>query len=147
MLEMWIRELHSIRTRARVQRALDFADSRSGSPGESLSRVVMHQVGFPQPMLQERFEDERGLIGFTDFWWPEFRLIGEFDGATKYVDQRFTAGSTSARVLMAEKRRENRLRALGPGVTRWDWRAATHPPELRALLIEAGLPGRRAGSA
>jgi hypothetical protein len=141
------RRLLPARTQARVLRALEFADPASGSPGESLSRVVMHQLGFQAPVLQHRFDDARGLIGFADFWWPGTGVIGEFDGATKYLDQRFAAGTAPARLLMEEKRRENRLRALGPSVVRWDWRAATHPPELRSLLIEAGLPCRRASSA
>jgi hypothetical protein len=147
LLIIWTERLHPARTRARVLRSLEFADPAAASPGESLSRVVMHQLGFPPPVLQHRFDDAAGLIGFTDFWWPEFGVIGEFDGAAKYLESRFTGGATAARVLMAEKRRENRLRATGCGVTRWDWRAATHPAELRALLVEAGLPCRRTASA
>jgi predicted transcriptional regulator of viral defense system len=147
VLEALTRHLHPVRAQSRVLRALHFADAAAESPGESLSRVVLHQLGFPEPVLQQRFDDARGPIGRVDFWWPEFRIIGEFDGASKYLEQRYTGGAKPARVLMEEKRRENRIRALGPGVVRWDWRTATQPAELRALLIEAGLPIRRASSA
>ncbi len=146
-LEALTRRLHPVRTQSRVLRALGFADAAAESPGESLSRVVIFQLGFPAPVLQERFADPRGRIGRVDFWWPDTRVIGEFDGATKYMEPRFTGGVAPARVLMEEKRRENRLRALGPSVVRWDWRAASRPGELRALLMEAGLPCRRANSA
>ena len=40
---------------------------------------------------------------------------------------------------IAEKDRENRLRALGPRVARWDWAVARSLPELRRRLSEAGL--------
>ena len=32
--------------------AIEFSDARSGSPGESLSRVQIHRLGFPPPRLQ-----------------------------------------------------------------------------------------------
>ncbi|MFC0680788.1 hypothetical protein ACFFGH_23405 [Lysobacter korlensis] len=143
MLRLLTDRLSSPRARPRVLRALEFADPLAGSPGESLSRVVLHQLGFPRPVLQQRFEDRRGFVGMTDFWWPEHGVIGEFDGAVKYLAPEFAAGAAPAQVLIAEKRRENRLRALGPKIVRWDWRAATHPAELRGLLLEAGLPLER----
>jgi len=36
--------------------AIAFADARSGSPGESFSRVRMHELGFETPELQARFD-------------------------------------------------------------------------------------------
>jgi predicted transcriptional regulator of viral defense system len=130
-------ELGIVKGRRKLRRALDFADPRSGSPGESMSRAVMHEARLPVPELQTEFRDVRGLIGFVDFWWPEFGLIGEFDGNAKYLDMKFLRGRTPAEVVIEEKRREDRLRALGPRVTRWDW----------MTLVGDGLPGqlRRAG--
>ena len=143
LVVMMTEGIATVRKRPRVLRALEFADPLSESPGESLSRVVLHQLGFPAPILQQRFDDRKGVIGRADFWWPEHGVIGEFDGAVKYSESRYTGGRLPKEVLMAEKRRENRLRALGPKVARWDWQAATHPAELRALLAEAGLPLER----
>jgi hypothetical protein len=75
----------------------------------------------------------------VDFWWPEFNLIGEFDGNGKYLREEFANGRSPGEIVIAEKRREDRLRALGPQVTRWDWSIARSAFRLRAHLADAGL--------
>jgi hypothetical protein len=132
-----------VRGRRKIERAVEFADGLSGSPGESFSRVLLNQLGFPSPELQVPFHDHRGLIGLVDFWWPKFNLVGEFDGVAKYVRHEFTNGKSAAEVVIAEKNRENRLRALGPDVGRWDWATLRVPPKLLAQLLAAGLPSSR----
>jgi hypothetical protein len=118
--------------------ALDLADGLSGSPGESVSRVAMHVLGVPPPALQQRFVDARGDM-FADFWWEEFNLVGEFDGLGKYLRPEMLHGRTTAQAVVAEKKREDRIRALGPKVVRWDWPIARSLPQLEATLREAGL--------
>jgi hypothetical protein len=122
--------------------AVSFADGAAESPGESVSRVGMHVLGFPPPVLQQAFFDAAGLIGLVDFWWPEFNLIGEFDGFGKYLRTEFTHGKDAATVVMDEKRRENRLRATKshPNVARWEWIDAMSHSRLRRVLATAGLP-------
>lgn len=127
---------------SRCRWAIDFADPSSGSPGESLSRVGIHRLGLPHPVLQARFVDAGGLIGIVDFWWPDAEVIGEFDGFGKYLREEFAAGRTAAEVVLEEKRRENRLRARGPRVARWGWEEARDRSALRRILAEAGLRGR-----
>ena len=124
---------------ARCAWALRFANPTSGSAGESLSRVGIHRIGFPAPVLQARFEDARGLIGFVDFWWPDQDVIGEFDGLGKYLREEFTEGRTAAEVVLEEKDRENRLRAMGPRVGRWGWTVARNRSALATVLRDAGL--------
>lgn len=126
--------------RRRVLRVLEVANPHSESPGESVSRAFMIEYGFPLPVLQSLFTDREGLIGRTDFHWEEYRLIGEFDGYEKYSDQRFLRGRTPSEVVVAEKNRENRLRAKGYNVVRWVWRDLKDPRRLAQLLSEAGLP-------
>ncbi|MCU1438686.1 MAG: hypothetical protein JWP66_1773 [Naasia sp.] len=121
----------------RVQRVLDFASPLAESPGESLSRVIMHELGLPTPVLQQDFRDRRGLIGRADFWWPDARLIGEFDGRVKYSGH-FTGSPED--VLWREKLREDRLRASGTRLVRWVWADLARPERLLALLSAAGLP-------
>jgi hypothetical protein len=133
------------RGRRAAVRAIQFADGRSGSPGETLSRVRMHEFGFPAPELQVRFEDSQGLVGITDYYWREFGLIGEFDGVAKYVRHELRSGQTMADVIVAEKIREDRLRALGPKVSRWGWSVAWPQYGLYAHLLSAGLPSSRRG--
>lgn len=123
----------------RIQRVLDFATPLSGSPGESLSRVVIHELGFPPPELQMRFSDYRGHIGDVDFCWPRCRLIGEFDGLVKYTRDQYMRGRSIDQIVIAEKVREDRLRATGSSVSRWLWGTALHPKELYQQLTDAGL--------
>jgi len=126
--------------RNRVERVLEVADGRSGSPGESWSRAIMIQNGFPVPTLQLPFHDDRGLIGYPDFDWEDFKTLGEFDGYEKYSSQQYLKGKTSSEVVVAEKNRENRLRALGYNVVRWVWDDLRDEKRLIALLRNAGLP-------
>ena len=128
-----------VRGRRRAQFAIEFADPGSGSAGESLSRVRIHELGFPAPVLQHPFSDARGAIGVVDFWWPERRTVGEFDGVAKYIREEFARGRSVAEIVLAEKKRENRLRALGLTVVRWEWDDAWRGAPLRAMLAEAGL--------
>jgi hypothetical protein len=122
--------------------ALEFADHRSESAGESFSRMAIAKFGFPQPRLQEPFSDSQGEIGRTDFYWERFGLAAEFDGDQKYRDPVYLAGGTAADVVRDEKRRGVRLDAH-PRVkrlVRWEYSTARHPERLAALLLNAGLP-------
>lgn len=123
-----------------VAQAIDFADAQSGSPGESLSRAQMHLLGFPKPELQVEFRDHDGFVARTDFFWRDRRIIGEFDGDAKYLQDEYLAGLSAREVVLAEKKREDRLRALGFTVVRWDWPIASDPAKLTRKLVQAGLP-------
>ena len=125
---------------ARARAAIDFAVTSSDSPLESVSRVNMREIGFCAPELQHRFDDHRGLIGFSEFYWPEYRLVGEADGQSKYTDPRCRRGRSLEQVLLDEKERADRIRALGETVSRWGWSTAISPRALRAHLLAAGLP-------
>lgn len=131
---------------ARGARAIEFADGASGSVGESLSRVQMRAIGVDPPQLQVAFFDAEGHIGDTDFYWPELGVAGEFDGDSKYGDaRRFGRHLTPQEVLIAEKRREDRLRRVVNGVVRWDWATALDRRALESRLAEHGIvaPTRR----
>lgn len=127
------------RGRMRCALALSLADGRSGSPGESLSRVGIHMLGLSAPVLQQEFRDDRGFVGVVDFWWPQFGVIGEFDGHGKYLRAELLNGRSAADAVLAEKLREDRLRALGPTVVRWGWDVARSPSGLARRLSAAGV--------
>ena len=124
----------------RVRRMIEAAVESSDSPLETVSRLNMGALGIPRPMLQQRFDDYRGLIGFSEFYWPEFKLVGEADGRAKYTDPRYRRGRSLEQVLLDEKVRADRLRAIGLEVTRWDWAIGAHREALRRHLVAAGLP-------
>ncbi|MFM9877609.1 MAG: hypothetical protein ACKVOG_07140 [Rhodoglobus sp.] len=134
-----------VRGRPRALRVCELADGRAETPGESLSRGTIHQLGFPPPELQVRHVTGT-IVEFTDFEWQEFRVIGEFDGLGKYLRDEFRAGRTVAEVVIDEKRREDRLRrSSGSSFARWGWDDALRMTPLRDILLESGLPIVRAG--
>ena len=81
------------------------------SHGESLSRYSMWRGHLPEPELQFEVRDEYGtLLGITDFAWPEYGLLGEFDGMVKY-GRLLKPGQTPGDAVEQEKKREDLLRA------------------------------------
>lgn len=137
-------QLMDLRSHARAERAIDFADGAAGSPGESLSRAQFRALGLPAPRLQVPFYDSDGHIGDTDFYWEEIGLAGEFDGNVKYGDaRRFDRHLSAEEVVLAEKRREDRLRRVVKGVVRWGWSLALDRHALAAHLAAHGLTPQR----
>jgi hypothetical protein len=103
---------------ARVRAALAFADGRAESPGESISRVRVAEVGIARPELQVNIFDEFGRwVARSDFGWLDRGVIGEFDSRVKYLGSR----EEVARAVMKEKAREAAIRRLGWSVVRWGW--------------------------
>ncbi|MGZ0146815.1 type IV toxin-antitoxin system AbiEi family antitoxin domain-containing protein [Kribbella sp. WER1] len=115
-----------------ARKALRFGNGLSESVGESRLRVLMSEYGLPEPMLQVDFRDRHGFIGRVDFYVPACRTVIEFDGAVKYR-------GGSAEVLVQEKYREDRLRALGLKVVRTTWPDLDDHAALAATLHRALL--------
>lgn len=134
----------------RARAAVAFADGRSGSEGESLSRVLFARHRIPQPDLQHHVADRDGvLLGITDFAWDEFHHVGEFDGEVKY-NRYLRAGEEPGDAVFREKRREDAIRSQGWGMTRWTWRDLTGARALELtrrlredLARSSSLYGRR----
>lgn len=134
----------SVRGHRRAERAIALADGRAANAGESLSRATILELGFPAPELQASVP---GMLAETDFAWLEFGVRGEMDGHAKYRDPQFTRGRTAAEVVIAQKRREDAIRAAtGHRFARWSFEDALRVHPLRSILLQAGLPqlrGRR----
>lgn len=118
---------------------VDEADPRSGSLGESLARSLFLRLGAPRPELQTAHRDDCGLIGYSDFFWRDHGVVGEFDGRLKYGADN-PAGLPPEEVVYREKRREDRLRRVMRHVFRFGWDELRDPPRLASLLQEAGIP-------
>ncbi|WP_433014132.1 type IV toxin-antitoxin system AbiEi family antitoxin domain-containing protein [Kribbella sp. CA-294648] len=121
----------------RAKAALGFADKLSESVGESRLRVLLHNQGLPTPRLQVELGDAAGLVGRVDFFFAEQGTVVEFDGLVKY------AGG-SPEILVREKLREDRLRALGLEVVRIVWTDLNGPADVAARIRRAFA--RRAAS-
>ncbi len=115
------------------------ADGLAASPGETRVRYLCFRKGLPKPVLQYEVRDGSGaLIGIADFAWPEHGLIAEFDGKVKY-GALLAPGQSPTDVVVAEKRREDRIREVtGFRVVRISWADLERPNQLAARL-EAGL--------
>ena len=91
------------------------------------------------PLLQVALVGASGARYIVDFYWPCLRLIGEFDGKSKYEDPEFLRGRTAAQALADEKYREDDLRAAGYSFSRWGWAVALSPARLATQLRRAGV--------
>lgn len=127
---------HTKARRYAWEQALHFADMRAESAAESLSRVLISQLGFAVPALQTTV-DVDGRKYRLDFEWEAAGVVGEFDGWAKYQQ----SGQAE---LRREKRREDDIRSTGRTVVRWYWEDLQSPPRLRAKLLRAGVPGAAA---
>jgi hypothetical protein len=124
---------------ARAAQAIEFADGRSGSAGESLSRVGIFRLGFEMPELQVRHPHPDGFYD-VDFEWPRTSTrppaIGEFDGMMKYLNEGVRNGKGADQIVVAEKLREDFLREEGSAFARWGWREARAPARLLRPKLE-----------
>jgi hypothetical protein len=128
----------------RLRSVADFSDGRSGSPGESLSRVQVARLHLPQPELQVEIVDLDGRLWHSDYGWPEQALLGEFDGMVKYTRNRYLNGRTVAEVVIEEKLREDAIRlASGCGMVRWTAGVSRDLGQLKKLIAAAGIHPER----
>lgn len=130
---------------ARARWVARFADARAESPAESVSRVQFFRHGVPAPELQVDLHDDDGhWVARVDFLWEEDSLVGECDGMSKY-GALLAPGRTAAMAVRDEKRREEAIRDLGYGITRWDWGLAWQGERLGARVRRAGSRRRGGG--
>lgn len=129
---------------ASAQFAIAFRDKRAESPGESLGRLRFHQVGIPAPELQYRVMDGHRLVARCDYRWPGLRLVSEFDGLIKY-GRLLLDGTSIEEVILAEKAREDDIRAQGWWVHRFCWSDLRHPKAFKAAWDRAATVAARLG--
>lgn len=123
--------------------ALAFSTHLSESVWESASRVAIDQLGFPPPVLQQEFRWSSQVTYRVDFWWPEFSVIGEFDGLVKHGSDSDNSAEPARAAIVREKIREDRLRTFSAGFARWTAADVREPARLAAILRRGGLPAIR----
>ncbi|WP_461023445.1 type IV toxin-antitoxin system AbiEi family antitoxin domain-containing protein [Thalassiella azotivora] len=132
---------------ARAHRVVRLGDGRRESPLESWSAWEMDVHGVPAPEPQFVVRDAWGdFVARVDFWWDDVAVAGEADGLVKYDVSRGTG--EVQRALVEEKRREDRLRALGIEVVRWGAADLARPERWAADLrhrLARRSPQRRIG--
>lgn len=128
------------RGHARALRAISFANPLAANVRESQSRVVIAQLGFPAPVLQERRVLRSGRLVFGDFFFAGHDHWGELDGYGKYVAPEFNGHRTAVEHVIAEKDRENEIRREVRGFSRWTPADVDAPERLYDILTGDGLP-------
>lgn len=94
-----------------ARRILGLADGRAASPGESVSRLYLLDLGFAVPRLQVAIPGPAGRTYYVDFGLDDADAWGEYDGEGKYLDPRLRgAGVDAAQVVLEEKMREDWIR-------------------------------------
>lgn len=128
----------------RLQITVRLVRSGSNSVAESLSRHLFFCEHVPEPRLQFEVRDEHGvLIGRTDFAWPEYGVLGEFDGVGKYV-RSLRRDETAEQAVVREKRREDLLReATGWLMIRLVWADLQRPARTAHRVREQLFRGQR----
>ncbi|GAA4485065.1 hypothetical protein [Microbacterium panaciterrae] len=128
---------HGIR---RARSLIAFADGRAELPGESVSRLVLHRLGFREVQLQVPIRGSAGNRYWADFGFPGARVFGEFDGQGKYLDEALRGKLTVEQVVLQEKRREDDVRGVtGWRFARWEDRHIRTIDRLGRQLAAFGL--------
>jgi hypothetical protein len=123
------------RGHVRAARAVAFGDPASESPGESHSRARMHLANIPRPRLQfEHHTADGRYLGRSDFDWEWAKVVGEFDGESKYGG---TYGVDPKAAILAEKQREQAFVDEGYLVVRWSWRDLQVPGRVEGRIRRA----------
>lgn len=114
---------------ARLREVVALVEPCRESPIESLSAGHFEVAGLPRPLFQEPLRTRLGIV-FPDCYWPEYRLIGEADGAVKYAD---------AAAIVREKEREQALRDEGYRIVRWSGKEILTAPAVVAQRVGRSL--------
>jgi len=113
-----------------VRQAASLARHGAQTPLETFSRLQFITDGIPEPVLQFPVYDEQGLVGYADMAWPDLKIIGEADGLLKYQ---------AREDVIAEKTREDRMRAQGWIVVRWTWAEIMNTPHVVIARIRRAM--------
>jgi len=114
-----------------LRRVLAAADSRSESPGETLTRDLITRLRLPAPEPQVEVLTRLGYYRL-DFAWRQRKIALEFDGKGKYFDYRPTR-----EVLFEERRREKALTEDGWVFIRVEWKDLFREQDFKGRLTRA----------
>ena len=119
----------------KLVKLLKMASAKCESPLETLAFIEMQKAGFVLPQQQVEIYDKKEFVARVDMYW-EFKrrkIILELDGKIKYSNNNS---------LFLEKKREDKLRALGYEVIRETW-YDVQCGELIKSLRKTKIPMRR----
>ncbi len=123
-----------------ADRALPILDGRRENWFESWSFARLWQLEIEPPEPQVAVYDQRGrFLGRVDGIWLDGGVVAEADGCGKYLGEFDTdgaSGEAAARVVLAEKVREDRIRDCGLEFVRWGIDDMARDPQAVAERVE-----------
>lgn len=111
---------------ARARRLPELTSGLAESVLESLIRLILVLGGLPEPELQVRLGVRSGERFRVDFYWRQWRLVGEADGFGKYG----TTPDQIRRNWISERNRQRQLEEAGFVVIRWTWQDIYRPERI-----------------
>ena len=105
----------------------DYVDAASQSPMETRLRLLLVLAGLPRPQVQVSVGDENSFLGRADLYYPDHRLIIEYDGGT-HRDS-----------FASDNRRQNRLLDAGYRMLRFSAGDVYGPPNEVVDLVRSAL--------
>lgn len=125
-----------------ARRVVCFADGAVESPGESMMRALLHEEGCPDPVLQFKLFTPWGrFVSRNDFGWPEYKVVGEYDGPEKY-GRLLKPGQSVSDVVVSEKEREADIRDQGYQIARFSTTDLRFPKVAAARVMRLLERGR-----
>lgn len=114
-----------------LRRAIEKANGRSESPGETLTGELIHRLCVEPPELQAVAWSEEGRHRL-DFAWREKKMALEFDGKVKFFNYKPTE-----QVIYRERQREMALTEEGWPIIRikWEHLFQVHEFKMRVLRV------------
>lgn len=128
-----LREAAGGRGIVQARQVRDLADAGAETPGESLTRGVLLEHGFPPPQTQVRIATRRGTK-WADLAWPDALVAIEFDGDIKYTT---LAGGNAGLVRDRERTRQAAIERAGWTVVRARWEDIEAPSRFPARVNAA----------
>ena len=105
----------------------EHVEPASESPMETRLRMLLVLAGLPRPLAQVRLGDANTFIGRADLYYPDARLIIEYDGGTHKTS------------FAADNRRQNRLLEAGYRILRFSAPDVVGSPDDVIALVRSAL--------
>lgn len=127
-LELWISRMRRSPGLSTARFAVANASATAESAAESRARMTLIALGY-RVVPQVTILDLGGqFVARVDFLLPDLGVVVEVDGAVKYD------GAQGRAALVAEKKREDRIRSLGYGIVRLVWADLDRLDHVRRLI-------------
>jgi very-short-patch-repair endonuclease len=110
-----------------VPRHREYVEPATESPMETRLRLLLILAGLPRPQVQVSLGNATSFLGRADLYYPDARLIIEYDGGTHRVS------------FAADNRRQNRLLEAGYRILRFSASDVLGSPEDVIALVRSAL--------